>query len=474
MAITASLVGSPLADNVDRTSYTFPSWTPTPDRLVKVDVYFSVGSGTAVSPTLSGNGITWSLVDEEIVGTTVGLATYVGKTGASPSTGALTISFSGVTQAHCCAHVTEIDGADLSGTALDAVVQSKSTNDGSVTSFSSTLTSAPAATSRCFSAFGISVNEAVTHRTNWTELADAGHTAPTRRLESQWRSDAAEQTFSASWTSSANLRVIAVEIKAAAVIVTGAQATETDTGNTGSPATAATGTQTTETDTANGGSSSVVAAGVQASTADSAFAGTPLVVATGSQADETDTANAGVADTTTAGSQASESDTTNPGAAVVSATGTPADETDTAQPGVAMVVVPGSQATETDTANAGQAESGGAVEGTKATEADTANSGTAAVVVAGSLAAEVDSVFAGVGVSRWPGLQATETDSAFGGAISVAVAGNRATETDTANSRQVRDANPRRVTYTEPSFAVVHQDPMVTYQDTADLVYQEG
>lgn len=217
MAVTATLLGS-LADSVDRTSYTV-SITPTADRLLLVYAGYTAPSSPAVPPTLSGNNIaTWSLVDDDHA-TARGLSLHVAKTGAAPSSGNLTLSFSGVTQTHCVVAVIEIDGADLSGTALAAVLQSIDDAQAAVTSRSVSLPSPPGDGSRCFSGWMIEVNEAVGFRANWTELHDAGHASPNRRIEVQWRSDVSEQTGSASWTTSTTVHGIVAEVKLAASTV---------------------------------------------------------------------------------------------------------------------------------------------------------------------------------------------------------------------------------------------------------------
>lgn len=218
MAFSATLATPAIADNVDRTSYTTASWTPTANRYITVWVSFAVDSGVAVAPTLSGNGIgTWSKVTDTIGGGPGGTAVYVALSGGSPSAGVLTVDFAGVTQNHCDIHVLEVDGADLTGTALSAVRQSAIQNAAGLSSPASlSLTSVPADASRCFASWALNSNTALTPRTNWTELADAGHSAPARRMETQWRSDAAEQTTSVSgWAGSITIRGIIIEIAAA-------------------------------------------------------------------------------------------------------------------------------------------------------------------------------------------------------------------------------------------------------------------
>lgn len=213
MAPTAALVNSA----TDATSYDTPSWTPKPNRLYLVVVGFSVASGVAVEPSLSGNSITWgSRITRAVGGTTDGIVLFAALSGAAPTAGVLTADFAGVTQTGCELQVIEVDGADLTGTAAAAIIQSRAQDGTSTSPYSDTLASVPAASSRCFAALVLLSNTAITPRANWTELSDAGHATPAHRLETEWRGDVSEQTYSFSgWAGSVGIRTVACEIRPA-------------------------------------------------------------------------------------------------------------------------------------------------------------------------------------------------------------------------------------------------------------------
>jgi hypothetical protein len=233
MAWSDTLATPAIADTTNASSYATASFTPNANKLMLVFGGYVVGSGTAVAPTPTGAGlgITWSLVTSIISGTTQGCSAWVGYSGASPGTGALTLGFAGVTQNGCCIHVHEIDGADVSIplATLVSLIQVQTSSTGGTGTGSITLGSAPASTSRCFLGVYMGANENITPRASWTEMADAGHASPASRLESQWRSDASEQTGSATWTSNVFARVIMLEIPGSGRVksITGAGAIAT-------------------------------------------------------------------------------------------------------------------------------------------------------------------------------------------------------------------------------------------------------
>lgn len=113
------------------------------------------------------------------------------------------------------------------------------------------------------------------------------------------------------------------------------------------------GVQATESDTGNSGLVTVLLPGSQASESDTANAGTALVRPSGSEADESDTAISGLTEARPLGSEADESDTGSSGLAEVRLPGTQASESDTTSTGAALVRPQGSQASESDTAIAG-------------------------------------------------------------------------------------------------------------------------
>lgn len=106
------------SDAADRSSYSSASWTPTANRLLLA----VIGHNNYSTPSLSGNGVTWTLK------TTVNngafpLSLFIG-TASSPSTGATTISFGASTHNQCSWSFDECSSdVDMSGGVTGAIIQ---------------------------------------------------------------------------------------------------------------------------------------------------------------------------------------------------------------------------------------------------------------------------------------------------------------------------------------------------------------
>ena len=161
------------------TSFNTASVSPGGSRLILVSIhaYISTGSAQPAAPAVTGNGITYTLEKSQSVDASgVDRATLFEFRGmaASPSAGAITISFGAVTMTRCQWVVEEVDGVDTSGTnGSGAIVQSAGVTTASgATSASVDFGFPMAAGNSAYAAFGHQVQEAKTPRTNWTESAD--------------------------------------------------------------------------------------------------------------------------------------------------------------------------------------------------------------------------------------------------------------------------------------------------------------
>lgn len=204
-----------LTDSVDRSSYTIPSFTLPPHALAVVFFEWQDSvSPTSAPSSYTGHSLTWTEVAVEIRGIN-GMSCIVAKTAAAGSTGTIVVNFP-FTAIGLNASVESVADCDLTGTALNAIVQFKKLSVASqVSPWSLALDSAPASSSRCLVGFGISSNAANAPRTNWTELSDIGHATPNSDMHTQWRDDAAEQTASTSgWGGGVAVRGIHLELKA--------------------------------------------------------------------------------------------------------------------------------------------------------------------------------------------------------------------------------------------------------------------
>ena len=134
--------------------------------------------------------------------------------GSSPSSGAVTIDWGGLTQTGKGYAIEEYAGVDTSGTnGSGALVQSVTVGPTTTaTSVSVTLAALGAADHATAVAFWRSIQEVAAPRTGWTETVDLGFATPATQGEVQYKITG-EATSSASGVSSSNWAGIAVEIK---------------------------------------------------------------------------------------------------------------------------------------------------------------------------------------------------------------------------------------------------------------------
>lgn len=196
------------------------SKTPTANVTYLVGVELASGSGTAwPTVSLSGWGITWSQVAAPLTRLQADLlVVFEGKT-ASPSTGVLTVTFTGKAIGGKSVVAVELSGDDTS----DPVIQSGTVGytlgggpaTASLSSYGSTGNAAIA-----FFDIGVISTTDVTPATNWTEIDDAKYDTPNHHLEVQFRADAGsipDTSCTATWDgSSVNYAGIILEIAAAA------------------------------------------------------------------------------------------------------------------------------------------------------------------------------------------------------------------------------------------------------------------
>jgi len=214
MTVTASSLTNSY-DNVDRTSYTTASISPSSNKLLLLAVYTRIGASVVVPTSVTGNGLTWVLVAE--VGTGTHNLSVWRAMGASPSAGTVVIDYSGVTQTGCAWEICEFTGMDTSGTnGSGAIVQSVATAFASATSAEVTLAAFGSADNATFGCFGKADNEAITQGTGFTSLSNPFGGTPVATMLTEFRNDN-DTSVDASWVSSAASRGIGVEIKAAAV-----------------------------------------------------------------------------------------------------------------------------------------------------------------------------------------------------------------------------------------------------------------
>jgi hypothetical protein len=203
-------------DEVDATSFTTASVTPSANALLLLTVSASVTGGSA-APTITGNGLTWVQVVTRQ--TSYGDSwdsrriTIFRAMGASPTTGTITIDFSGITQSRCLWSLSEFTGADTSGTdGSGAIVQSGGNDQSGGTSLTVTLSAFSSANNMAYGAIHHWWNEATTLGTGFSEIYDTTTSSGTTGFQTQYKLN--DETVDWSWTTSVRASAIALEILA--------------------------------------------------------------------------------------------------------------------------------------------------------------------------------------------------------------------------------------------------------------------
>lgn len=219
-----AISGSNLAKEyfaTDATSFTTTaSITPSANALVLCYIDSTEGVAPSTTPTVSGNGLTWVLVNNRIQG---GGHDFVFRAmGASPSSGQVTVDFGATTKTSCTVIVDQFTGVDTSGTnGSGAVVQSAVNSAATGTSLTVTLAAFGDSTNNvAYGGHAHAANEAVNVGTGFTELGEATGASPNRGTQTEWKIGE-DTSVDASWTSSAANLGIALEIKAASAAVGG-------------------------------------------------------------------------------------------------------------------------------------------------------------------------------------------------------------------------------------------------------------
>lgn len=205
------------------TSYNTASVSPSANKLITVAVYNRRSGAIGTEPTLSGAGFTW--VKEITFTNTYGnnsRFTIFRGVSSSPSSGALTIDFGGITQQMSHWHVVEWDNADTTGSnGANAIPQSKGVdNANSTTSMTCTLDNAiKSAENATYGGMGLVdvVGSGITPGDGETELVDQTNNGSSFdwRTQFQWE-QGTDNSMSWTYASGGNQPTGAViEVKAA-------------------------------------------------------------------------------------------------------------------------------------------------------------------------------------------------------------------------------------------------------------------
>ena len=201
---------------VNQKIYTTGSIAPAPNALVTVAVLGHNSSTAPASPTVSGAGMTWTLVASvtlDGVATPHKRLTVYRAMSTAPGSGPLTITFASAVS-NCqwiVSQWTGVDGSGLNG--AGAIAQTGSNRGDAVVGLSLGLASFGNPNDVAFGVFGVAKNAlAVTPGAGFTEVAEQpSGESPAADLESEWATN--RPAIAAAWAS-ANAGALGFEIRA--------------------------------------------------------------------------------------------------------------------------------------------------------------------------------------------------------------------------------------------------------------------
>lgn len=215
----AAITENPLtgdSSTTDATSFNTASITPTADRLILVAISARNISTAIPTPTVTGNGITYELVDSYGSGSTPAVFLFRGMN-ASPSAGAITISFGSTTIESICWSVSEYANVKTTGTnGSNAITQSNTGTGSGATSLTVNLGAFESSDNATFGMILHTANEATTQGSGFSLIHSTSKGTPTNGLGTEWRNDN-DTTVDMTWTTSTFTRGIAAELRNASV-----------------------------------------------------------------------------------------------------------------------------------------------------------------------------------------------------------------------------------------------------------------
>ena len=189
------IIGDHLAssgDDSNLTTYTTASITPLANRLILAWVV-NTKATTPDLPTLTGNDLTWVQVATttfNVIAVPTSRVTLFRAMGSSPTAGAVSIDFAGVTQTSCAWSITTFNNVDTSGTnGSGAIAQSATNNVDTDTSLTVTLAAFERASNATAGGFGTSLAANITVGSGYAALGNGQTTLPPSEIGTEWRND---------------------------------------------------------------------------------------------------------------------------------------------------------------------------------------------------------------------------------------------------------------------------------------------
>lgn len=205
------------------TSYaTTSTYTPAANSLLVAFEVNSLASSPLEPSTFTGHGVTWTKVTltgaGRLLSTTHSISIWVANAGASPSSAAATAGFGAVSQTGCAIIEYEITGADMTGGAVNAILQAiTSTGTSNNVTATNLLNDNHAELNKAMAFWVHLANQATTEGGgNWSEPAgsDGNFNSPATGAEAQITATTYDRSPAASWATSSAYIVAAVEIRA--------------------------------------------------------------------------------------------------------------------------------------------------------------------------------------------------------------------------------------------------------------------
>jgi hypothetical protein len=202
-------------NTTDAASFVTASITPTANRILFAFIANDHGS-SATLPTLSGGGVSsWTQHATVLTNDSqFRLTVFRALTGASPTSGAITVDFAGTTQTGAAWVIIEASDTILTGTnGADAVAQSKTNQQASTgTTASVTFDGAWAhADNQALAGFVLDGGRAITPGTNFASVASVVLSSPSGTLATVSGRDS-DLVVDISWTTNTRRSGIALEV----------------------------------------------------------------------------------------------------------------------------------------------------------------------------------------------------------------------------------------------------------------------
>ena len=205
--------------STDSSIYTTGTVQPGSGGLVLAAILSRRGSGDPGQAALTGNGITWVEEDTALVSANRRLTLLRGMIDA-PTSGTISINFSGTTQTHCSWAIGYFSGADTGGTnGSGAIVQNPTATTGTGEATALTLAAFGSANNMAYGCMGLDASKDIIPGTDFTEAYNVQQAENTSTLEVEYKLN--ETAVATSWTGSQAWAQIGIEVKAATAAASG-------------------------------------------------------------------------------------------------------------------------------------------------------------------------------------------------------------------------------------------------------------